>query len=163
SGQRRNTGTTHGPISPRGCIFSGVPQQQRGSMLQPRQSPGRSVLGFLVLVIVVVGGGAATFAYTAGGASPPRPAPAKPVAPPSGPALGHRRNHAKGICFTGVFESNGAGTPLSSASVLAAGQYPALGRFNLGTPDPDAPDATVRVRGMGLRILPPDGREWRAA
>lgn len=135
-------------------------------MLQPRQSPGRSVLGFLVIVIVVVGGAAATFAYTAGWLSPERLTPTKLVAalaPPSGPALGHRRNHAKGICFTGVFESNGAGTALSAASVLAAGQYPVLGRFNLGTPDPDAPDATVRVRGMGLRILPPDGREWRAA
>jgi catalase len=28
------------------------------------------------------------------------------LAPPTGPALGHRRNHAKGICFTGEFEAN---------------------------------------------------------
>jgi catalase len=47
--------------------------------------------------------------------------------------------------------------------VLAAGQYPVLGRFNLGTPNPDAPDATVRVRGLGLRITPPNGQEWRTA
>ena len=52
---------------------------------------------------------------------------------------------------------------LSRAQVFAAGQYPALGRFNLGTPNPDAPDATVRVRGMALRISPPDGQEWRGA
>ncbi len=69
----------------------------------------------------------------------------------------------KGICFTGVFEANGAGSALSRAEVLAAGQYPIVGRFNLGTPNPDAPDATVRVRGMGLRIMPPSGQEWRAA
>src|SRR6516164_4838188 len=31
------------------------------------------------------------------------------------------------------------------------------------TPDPNAPDATVRVRGLGLRISTPDGQEWRSA
>ena len=135
-------------------------------MLHPRQSPGRSLLGLIVLLIVVIGGGAATFAYTAGWLSPERLTPDKMVAafrPPGGVPLGHRKNHAKGICFTGIFEANGAGSALSRASVFSAGQYPALGRFNLGTPNPDAPDATVRVRGMGLRISPPDGQEWRAA
>ena len=135
-------------------------------MLHPRQSPGRSLLGLIVLLIVVIGGAAATFAYTAGWLSPQRLTPDKMVAafrPPGGVPLGHRKNHAKGICFTGIFEANGAGSALSRASVFSAGQYPALGRFNLGTPNPDAPDATVRVRGMGLRISPPDGQEWRAA
>ena len=61
------------------------------------------------------------------------------------------------------FEANGAGSELSRAQVFARGQYPVLGRFNLGTPDPNAPDATVRVRGMGLRIATPDGQEWRSA
>ena len=83
--------------------------------------------------------------------------------PPTGAPLGHRRNHAKGICFTGRFESNGGGSALSRAQVFTRGQYPALGRFNLGTADPNAPDATVRVRGMGLRISTPDGQEWRTA
>ena len=27
-----------------------------------------------------------------------------------------------------------------------------LGRFNLATPNPNAPDATVRVRGLGMQI-----------
>ena len=84
-------------------------------------------------------------------------------APPTGPPLGHRRNHAKGICFTGVFEANGAGSELSRAQVFARGQYPVLGRFNLGTPDPNAPDATVRIRGLGISISTPDGQEWRSA
>jgi len=43
------------------------------------------------------------------------------------------------------------------------GQYPALGRFNLATADANAPDATVRVHGLGLRIATPDGQEWRSA
>src|SRR5271154_2309569 len=135
-------------------------------MAQPSQSPARSVFGALVLIAVVIGGGAAAFAYTAGWFSPQRLTPEKMVAalaPPTGVALGHRRNHAKGICFTGVFEANGAGSALSKAQVFTRGQYPVLGRFNLGTADPNAPDATVRVRGMGLQIVTPDGEVWRTA
>jgi catalase len=135
-------------------------------MAQPRQSPARSMFGSLVLIAVVISGGAAAFAYTAGWFSPQRLTPDKLVdalTPPTGEPLGHRRNHAKGICFAGVFEANGAGTALSHARVFTRGQYPVLGRFNLGTADPNARDATVRVRGMGLRISTPDGQEWRSA
>jgi catalase len=135
-------------------------------MAQPRQSSARSVFGSLVLIAAVLGVGTAAFAYTAGWFSPQRLTPEKFVdalTPPSGEPLGHRRNHAKGICFTGVFDANGAGPVLSHAQVFTRGQYPALGRFNLGTADPNAPDATVRVRGMGLRISTPDGQEWRSA
>jgi len=132
----------------------------------PQPLPSRSVFGSLALISVVVAGAAAAFAYTAGWFSPRRLTPDKVVdafTPPTGAPLGHRRNHAKGICFTGRFESNGGGSALSRARVFTCGQYPALGRFNLGTADPNAPDATVRVRGMGLRISTPDGQEWRAA
>lgn len=131
-----------------------------------QRSPGRSALGSLVLIAAVVGVGGAAFAYTAGWLSPQRLTPDKVVAalaPPGGAAPGHRRNHAKGICFTGVFESNGAGAALSKAQLFAKGQYPALGRLNLATPNPNAADATVRVRGIGLRIATPDGQEWRSA
>jgi catalase len=135
-------------------------------MLQPHRPPAHSVFGSLVLIAVVVGASAAAFAYTAGWFSPQRLAPDKMVdafTPPTGAPLGHRKNHAKGICFTGVFESNGAGSALSQAQVFTRGQYPALGRFNLATADPNTPDATVRVRGLGLRISTPDGQEWRTA
>ena len=109
---------------------------------------------------------AATFSYTAGWFSPERLTPQKLVdgfTGPSGPPLGHRRNHAKGICFTGVFESNGAGSELSLAQVFAKGQHPVVGRFNLGTPNPNADDAKERVRGLGVMISTPDGQEWRMA
>src|SRR5271169_5972601 len=135
-------------------------------MAQPSQSPTRSMFGSLVMIAVVIAGGAAAFAYTAGWFSPQRLTPTKIVnalAPPTGAALGHRRNHAKGICFTGVFEATGAGSALSKAQVFTRGQYPVLGRFNLATADANAPDATVRVRGMGLQIATPDGQVWRSA
>jgi catalase len=124
------------------------------------------VLGSLALIGTVVAASAAVFAYTAGWFSPERLTPAKLVsalAPPSGPSLGHRRNHAKGICFTGEFDTNGAGSELSRAEVFVRGLYPVLGRFNLGTPDVNAADATVRVRGLGIQISTPDGQEWRSA
>jgi catalase len=135
-------------------------------MLLPPQSSTGSVLGSFALIAVIIGGSAAAFGYTMGLFSPGRLTPDKMVdalAPPGGPSLGHRRNHAKGICFTGIFESNGNGAGLSAAHVFTRGQYPALGRFNLATPDANAADATVRVRGMGLRISTPDRQEWRSA
>src|SRR5271168_520607 len=135
-------------------------------MPQSHQSPARSAFGSLALIAIVVACGAAAFAYTAGWLTPQRLTSEKLVealAPPGGPALGHRRNHAKGICFTGVFEANNNGAELSRAQVFASGQYPAVGRFNLGTADANAPDATVRVRGMGLQITTPNGEVWRMA
>ena len=135
-------------------------------MPKPRRPSLRSVAGSLALIALIMGGTAAAFAYTAGWLSPGRLTPARLVSAfdaPPGTDLGHRRNHAKGICFTGLFDANGAGTALSTAEVFARGAYPALGRFNLGTADPDAADATVRVRGMGLQITTPDGQVWRSA
>jgi catalase len=135
-------------------------------MRDPRRSPARPAFGSLALIIAVIAISGAAFAYTAGWLSPQRLTPDRVVDAfnsPTGTPLGHRRNHAKGICFTGVFESNGAGSALSQAQVFSRGRYPALGRFNLGTPDPNAADARVRVRGMGLRISTSDGQEWRTA
>src|ERR1700728_3857597 len=124
-------------------------------MPQSPLSPGHLPVARLAIIAAVVGIAAIGFAYTAGWLSPHRLTPEKLVAslaPPGGPALGHRRNHAKGICFTGTFEANGDGSVLSKAAVFARGQYPVVGRFNLATADPNAPDAMVRVRGIGISI-----------
>ncbi|OSJ08879.1 caspase [Bradyrhizobium canariense] len=124
-----------------------------------------SGLGSLVLIAAVLGGGATAFAYTAGWLSPGRLTPDRMIAAltPSGVPAGHRKNHAKGICFSGIFEASGNGVELSRAKVLERGSYPALGRLNLGTADPNAVDATVRVRGVGLQITAEDGEQWRMA
>jgi catalase len=135
-------------------------------MPQTPLSSGPLPVARLAIIAAVVGVAAVLFAYTAGWLSPHRLTPAKLVAslaPPGGPALGHRRNHAKGICFTGTFEANGNGSALSKAQVFTPGQYPVVGRFNLATADPNAADAMVRVRGLGVRIIPPDKQEWRMA
>ena len=135
-------------------------------MVPSRTSPNSFPLGRLVIIAAVAGIAAIGFAYTAGWLSPERLTPKKLVAalaPPGGPALGYRRNHAKGICFTGTFAANGDGAVLSKAPVFAQGQYPVVGRFNLATADPHAADAMVRVRGIGIRITTPDGQEWRSA
>jgi len=135
-------------------------------MAQPREMLGRSGIGSLALIALVVAASAAAFAGTAGWLSPHRITPDKVVdalTPPNIKPFGHRRNHAKGICFTGVFEANGAGSALSVAQVFAKGRYPVVGRFNLATPNPNAADPTVRVRGLGLQISTPDGQEWRSA
>ncbi|MBW6400498.1 catalase family peroxidase [Roseomonas sp. HJA6] len=129
--------------------------------------PARArTLGSFAAILVVAGAGVGAFAYAAGWLTPDRLTPARMLAAldgPKGPALGHRRNHAKGICFTGIFAASGEGREITRASVLASGQYPVVGRFNLGTTEPDSPDATVRVRGMGLQITAPDGAVWRMA
>ena len=135
-------------------------------MPEASRPPPRNPVGSLVIIAAVVAVLAAAFAYTAGWFSPQRLTPQKLVDAfdlRTPPPLGHRRNHAKGICFTGVFEANGAGSELSKAVVFAKGQYPVLGRFNLGTPNPNADDAKERVRGLGVMISTPDGQEWRMA
>lgn len=134
-------------------------------MADPTPSPSSKVGGLLVIgatVVVLVG----AFAYTAGWLSPARLTPVKVVdklAPPGGAALGFRRNHAKGICVTGEFQSNGNGATFSAAQMMRAGSYPVIGRFNLATADPHAPDASVHVRGMSLSVTTPGGQVWRSA
>ena len=132
--------------------------------MSPNPRSPHSVLASLALIAAVAGGTAGAFAYTAGWLSPNRLSPNQ-VADAFGPKVvaGHRLNHAKGTCFTGIFRSNGAGTSLSKAPMLAKGDFPVIGRFNLGTPDPYAKDSAPRVRGIGLLISAPGGSQWRTA
>ncbi len=137
----------------------------------PQLTSKTAAVASLIVIAAVVGGSAAAFAYTAGWFSPKRLSPSRlltALAPPGGPALGHRRNHAKGICFTGRFEANGSGAALSVAPVLAQGSYPVVGRFNLATPNPMAVDGAQRVRAISVQITAPGstnqfGQQWRMA
>lgn len=79
-----------------------------------RATSNASTFRSLVLIAVVVVALVVAFVFTGGRLSPERLTPTKLVdglAPPGGAALGFRRTHAKGICFTGRLESNGAAAP----------------------------------------------------
>ncbi len=76
---------------------------------------------------------------------------------------GFRRNHAKGVCVGGYFESNGNGTRLSKASVFEPGRVAVTGRFSLAGGQPYVADGPAAVRGFGLRFEPRHGEEWRMA
>jgi catalase len=124
-----------------------------------------ALFGRLVAIGAIVLGAALLFAYTGGWLSPHRLTPDRMVAALSdrgGNPLGHRRNHSKGTCFTGTFEANGAGVRLSTAPMFAAGSYPVIGRFAIATGNPNAADASGRVRSMAIRVVTPDGQEWRS-
>jgi catalase len=125
-----------------------------------------AVLRRLTLIGGVVLATALAFAYAGGWLTPGRLTPARIVEALSergGNPLGHRRNHSKGACFTGVFDANGAASRFSVAPMLAAGHYAVVGRFAIAVGDPDALDLTGRVKSMAIRIVAPDGQEWRSA
>jgi catalase len=113
----------------------------------------------LVLLVVLAG-----FAYTGGWLTPARLTPVGFVdrfQEVNGVYPGFRRNHAKGLCLIGIFDSNGQGQRLSKAVVFRPGRVPLIGRFALAGGQPFAADAPQNVRSMALRFTLPDGEEWR--
>jgi catalase len=120
-------------------------------------------LGGIGLVILCVVGG---FLCLGGWFSPHKLTPARFVdgfEKVYGIHSGFRRNHAKGVCVRGFFDSNGQGMRLSKAVVFRAGRVPVIGRFSLGGGNPYVSDSPDAVRGLGLQFSLPDGEEWRTA
>ncbi|MBV8226910.1 MAG: catalase family peroxidase, partial [Verrucomicrobia bacterium] len=118
--------------------------------------------GIGVLLLGIVG----AFLYLGGWFSPNKLTPARftdELERVNGKYSGFRRNHAKGVCVRGHFDSNGQGTRLSKAVVFQAGRVPVIGRFSIGGGDPHAGDALSDVRGLGLEYSLPDGEGWRTA
>ncbi|WP_123028140.1 catalase family peroxidase [Mycolicibacterium stellerae] len=76
---------------------------------------------------------------------------------------GFRRNHAKGMAVTGLFDSNGNGAELSSAAVFAAGRTSVTGRFSLTGGDPSVADTPSAARGLALAFGFPGPDQWRSA
>ena len=74
---------------------------------------------------------------------------------------GYRRNHAKGMCVIGYFESNGNAQQLSRALVFQAGRTPVVGRFALPSGNPYAPDSSVPIRSLAVRFTEANGQQWR--
>jgi catalase len=80
----------------------------------------------------------------------------------SGPHPGFRRNHAKGVCVSGRFESSGNAAGISVASVFESGMVaPVIGRFSIPGVDPAQPDGASHVRSLALSIALRGGEQWR--
>src|SRR5437588_4133991 len=125
-----------------------------------------STLARFGLIGVALAAVAGTFAYLGGWFTPNDLTPAQFVdgfEQVNGVPAGFRRNHAKGVCVSGSFDSNGNGVRLSKAAVFQPGRVPVLGRFSLGGGQPYAADAPDAVRGLGLQFSLPDGELWRTA
>jgi catalase len=122
--------------------------------------PRSAAIGAIVLAV------AGCFAYVAGWLSPGLLTQARVIdgfEQVGGVHPGFRRNHAKGVCISGSFESNGQGVSWSRAAAFAPGQMPVVGRFSLGGGNPQMPDEPTAVLAMGLSLRPPGGEEWRMA
>src|SRR5258706_4304565 len=125
-----------------------------------------SRLGRLAGIGVVLLGVAGAFLYLGGWFSPDALTPARFVdgfERVAGIHSGFRRNHAKGVCVSGFFESNGQGMRLSKAVLFRPGRTSVIGRFSFGGGNPYVADAPEMVRGLGLLFWLSEGEEWRTA
>jgi catalase len=116
------------------------------------------------LIAATVAFSAAAFGYVGGWLAPQRLTPARLVnqlQDNAGTFAGYRRNHAKGVCVSGYFDSNGQAQRYSSAQVFAIGRTPVVGRFALPGGNPYAPDSSVPIRSMALRFALANGQQWR--
>jgi catalase len=115
----------------------------------------------LIAVAVVAVGGA--FAYTGGWLSPGRLTQERIIdrfQQVDGPHPGFRRNHAKGLCATGDFDSNGAVQSLSDAAVFRPGRTAVFGRFAFAGGQPYMADDVHTVRSLAVDFER-DGEVWR--
>lgn len=118
------------------------------------------IIGAAILIVV------GCFAFVGGWLSPHRLTQARMIdrfEQVDGVWPGFRRNHAKGVCIAGNFDSNGEGVRLSKAAVFQRGRVPVIGRFSLAGGQPYVADGPAAVRAMGLSFRPPNGEEWRTA
>ena len=116
------------------------------------------------MVGVIIAAVAGLFLWAGGWFSPLALSPATMVdrfEQVNGEHPGFRRNHAKGVCISGWFESNGRGEAWSKAVVFRSGRIPVIGRFALAGGQPYAADAAHTVRSMALLFKLPNGEEWR--
>jgi catalase len=117
----------------------------------------------MVAIIAVV---VLAFAYAGGWLAPHTLTPSRftdGFEQVNGPHPGFRRNHSKGVCVSGYFESNGKATALCKSSVFLPGRVPVVGRFSLGGGQPNMADAPHTPRGFAVLFKLSDGEEWRTA
>jgi catalase len=134
------------------------PRYGLAALLAPASLAKLALIGAIVLVL------AALFAWAGGWLSPGKLDQTRIIdtfQDVNGRHPGFRRNHAKGVCLAGTFESNGAGVRLSKAVVFKPGSVPVIGRFALAVGMPMAADGPAAVRSMALQFNLADGEIWR--
>jgi catalase len=128
----------------------------------PLSGAGRTLrLAGIAVVVVAIAG---VFAYVNGTLDPQRLTPKKLIdvlETNNGMHPGFRRNHAKGVCVIGHFESSGEARGYSSAQVFEDARTPVVGRFALPAGNPYAPDSSVPIRSLALRFTQANGQQWR--
>jgi len=129
----------------------------------PPLSPASVVLrlGAIAVVVVVVAG---AFAYVNGMLDPTRLTPKALVdvlQVDNGVHPGFRRNHAKGVCVAGYFESTDQARAYSTAEVFSEARTPIVGRFALPTGNPYSPDTAAPIRSFAVRFTQANGEQWR--
>ena len=128
--------------------------------------PRKKLLLRFAAIGAVLAGLVGAFAYTGGWLTPHALTPDAIVdrfQQVNGVYPGFRRNHAKGVCVTGYFESNGRGVDLSKAAIFDKGRTPIVGRFAFAGGMPYVPDAPHIVRSLAVLLKTPGGEEWRMA
>jgi len=126
--------------------------------------PARGPTLYYALIGMIVGVLAVSFAWAGGFLSPGRLtqiAFIHRLQSVDGVHPGFRRNHAKGVCVTGWFDANGAGSAVSDATVFRSGRSHVLGRFALAGGMPFQDDAPAKVRSLALSITASDHGIWR--
>jgi catalase len=129
-----------------------------------------SLLLRYTLIVIVVASVAGAFAWVAGWirwpGSEPALTPARMIdafEDSMGRHAGFRRNHAKGVCVSGYFDSNGNGTVFSRANVFERGRTPVAGRLSAPGGNPAQDDAEASVRSFALLFSLRNGEQWRTA
>ncbi|KAF1032205.1 MAG: Catalase-related peroxidase [Pseudomonas sp.] len=116
--------------------------------------------GIGVVVAVVAG----AFAYVNGTLDPQRLRPktlVNALEADNGIHPGFRRNHAKGVCVAGYFESSAEARAYSTAQVFSEARTPVIGRLALPSGNPYAPDSSVPIRSFALKFSQANGQQWR--
>src|SRR5450830_2011052 len=116
--------------------------------------------GIAAVLAALVG----AFAYVNGRLDPERLTPGRIVntfEKNNGLHPGFRRNHAKGVCVAGYFESSADARAYSSAQVFSAAKTPVIGRFALPSGNPYAPDSSVPIRSFAVQFSQANGQQWR--
>nr|WP_225737681.1 catalase family peroxidase [Dyella acidiphila] len=118
-----------------------------------------ALIGAVLLIVVLA------FGYVGGWLAPQRLTAQRMVnqlQANAGVFPGYRRNHAKGVCVAGYFDSNGQAQAFSVAQVFAPGRTPVVGRFAVPVGNPYAPDSSAPIRSMALRFTEANGQQWRS-